>query len=284
MKKKVFYIVVCVMCIMLSGCTSSTVDEEDNVKNEDNKVTIEEVLLYDKDDITLVAKEYDDSYGVRNVKISIENNSEKDIRILPKECSVNDFMIDADMLVNIPAGEQLVEPLILPREELEKAKIENITNITVSFIIVHDNTDRSYTELASIDTSLFGEYTQVIDDSGIVMYDENDIKVVSKGIVDIIGGQALELYIENNTGETIQLIGDEIFVNGIKNGTESLSLIFKTEISPFKKAIGRISFQQEFLDNNKIESIENMNLNLKISNDLTGELISAVDKIFLEFE
>ncbi len=154
-------------------------------------------------------------------------------------------------------------------------------NISFDLAIIDPSTfmTLSESELISLDTNYVGTYTQEYDDSGTVIYDANDIKVVSKGIEsDNIFGQSLNFYIENNTDKTIIVQSDNVSVNGFM-----ITTLFSSTVLPSTKIIGSMTFLSASLDENGITEIENIEVNVIVIDESSFSRLYESNKIMLEF-
>ena len=66
----------------------------------------------------------------------------------------------------------------------------------------------------AIETSASATYTQTIDETGDVLYDENGVTVIAKIFTDSFLGHTVRLLIKNNTGKDILASADNVSVNG----------------------------------------------------------------------
>ena len=93
----------------VTNILDSDESEEVALETEDNNIreTVEEQVLLDQDDIkiTLKSLDFDGFYGPE-LKVLIENNSDKSIIVQTRDSSVNDIMIETMFSCNVAAGKK----------------------------------------------------------------------------------------------------------------------------------------------------------------------------------
>ncbi len=311
MKKILVMILAIIMCISLVGCSFSsdseaddnsgdkntgtvseqssstdqnedTEDDDGDEPQEDLPSAIEETVIYEKDGIKVTAKQIDhDGFMGPEVKMLFENNSDKDVIIQTRNCVINGYMIDTMMSVDVAAGKKANDGLTLMENDLQDAGIGKFTNISFDLAIIDPSSFQTLdeSEMISLDTSYTGIYTQEYDDSGTVIYDANNIKIVSKGIeVDDIFGQSLNLYIENNSDKAVVIQSDSVSVNGFM-----VSTIFSSTVLPSAKIIDEMTFMSSSLEENDITEIENIEVTVIVIDKASFGRLDESAPIILDF-
>lgn len=99
------------------------------------------------------------------------------------------------------------------------------------------------------------------NDAGTELYNQNGIKIVGKTVDEnSFWGTAILLYIENTSGENVEINVDNMSVDGFM-----LSPIFSTTVYNGKKAIDDITLLQSDLEENNITSIDQVELQFLLS-------------------
>ncbi|HKL99858.1 MAG TPA: hypothetical protein VJZ06_08125, partial [Mobilitalea sp.] len=260
------------------GEDTSSIDETD-IGND--KVTIKEQVLFDKEKIkiTAISMEEDIFLGP-NIKLMIENNGDTDVTVQARELSINGFMIEPVFSTEVAAGKKSNDSLAFYAEDLEASGIDKIASIELKFDIFSTETWDTLVEsdVIILETSIKGKYEQKYDTSGKSIYDDNNFKIIDKGldISDEIMGPQIRLYIENNSNEGITVQVRDVSINGFM-----IEPAFSREISPGKKANDGISFWD--LEESDIEEITDVELKFDIFNTESWETIVETDVIKLEY-
>ena len=247
--------------------------------------SIEEQVILDESDVKITAKELatDEYYGT-TVKILVENNSSDDINVSIENCSINGIMYDAYVGATVSAGKKSNEEIHFSGLNEDKI-IEEIKEIEFSFDIYNSDYDTIIeTGLITIETD--SNYKQKYDDSGEVIYDSNDIRVIAQGLADgedyyNEGGAELFVYIENNSSSSVYVNSDEFSINGFMIDGWLYELV-----KPGCVAYSRVSFSGDDLESEDIDgynAIEDITFDIEINDADSYSEIDKVDAITLEF-
>lgn len=283
MKKVLILLLVACFALSLAACGISSnldVQQPSNVEpgnqtqpvNQDDpsenaaptEVTITETVLMDESGIKITAKslKMDSLFGPQ-LKLLIENNSDKDWTVQCGNASVNGYMVDTTMSVDVAASKKANDELTFSSSSLELCGIENIADMEFSFRIVSFESwsDSWDSQIVQLKTSIADSYNYTYDDSGDLAYEGNDIKVTVKGMTEdsSIFGPSLIVYIENNSGKNITVQTRDVSVNGFMVDT-----IFSTDVTIGKHAIDTITFMDSDLEENEITSFEEVELSFHI--------------------
>lgn len=260
--------------------SASDNDVKDEAKNDD--ITIAETVLYDENDIKVTATGYEDSWTGPDIKLLIENNSDHNVDITDELLSVNGYMMSGGFYAEVAAGKKSNETLSIWSSELKQAGIETVADIQFYLSIVDpESYDTIATsELLTLSTSA-ADYTQPVDDSGDVLYDENGIRVICKGLKQnaIWDGDVVFL-IENNFGKTISVYAENVSVNGfmedvgmwsdLRDGTRIVDSMTLLDLSD--------------LELESTDEIESIVFNLRIVDEKDWDEIAVTDEITLTFD
>lgn len=249
---------------------------------EDN-VTVSETVLYDTDGIKVTATGYEDGWMGPEIKLLIENNSAQNVLVTSDSVSANGYMMPyAGFYADVAAGKKANDSLSVYSSELKQAGIETIAElqfyIQVSDADTWDSIAKS--DLITLNTSAAG-LEQPIDDSGDILYDTNDIKIVCKGLKqDIIWDGTIVFYIENNCGQPITVYAENVSVNGFMQ----LSGMWSDLRDGTMLVDGMSLLDLDDLEVDSIDDIENIEFNLRIINSDTWDEIDTTDVISLDFQ
>ena len=254
----------------------SSSDAESSSASTD--VTIEEQVLVDQNNIVITAKEYvSDSIWGDGVKVLIENNSDQDVSVGCEALIVNDYMITDLFSSSVAAGKKANETIYLSSSELNAAGIDVVGKIELYFHVYDASSYETIfdTDCATIQTSEYDNMDITPNDAGMELYNEGGIRIVGKTVDEnSFWGTAILLYCENTSGVNVGISVDDISVNGFM-----MSPLFSTTVYDGKKAIDDITIFSNDLEENGIESIDEIELKFHIYNADTYETIRDSDSI-----
>ena len=265
-----------------SGETNDTGTNNDS-GSSDEEVTIAETVLYEADGIKVTAKSLADGLLGTEVKLLIENDSSKNILITSSSVSANGYMMPtAALYAEVAAGKKANESLTLMSSELDQCGIETLAEMQFYLQIQDPETWETIktTDLITLATSATG-YTQPVDDSGDVLYNENGYKVVCKGLKqDIIWDGTVVFYMENNSNKAVSIYAENVSVNGFMQEVGLWS-----DLRPSTKMIDGMSMiDLSDLEITNIDEIKTIEFNLRIVDAETWEEIVTTDAMTLNFE
>lgn len=253
-----------------SNDTASPSSEEssDNLITTDDSmvsadITIEKQILVDQNDIVITAEKYvSDSFWGDGVKVLLENNSNKDVTVSCNALIVNDYMITDLFVSEIAAGKKANDTIYLSSSELEAAGIDTVGKIEIYFHVYdsssYDNIFDS--DCVTIQTSEYSNMDTTPNDAGSELYNEGGIRIIGKAVDEnSFWGTAVLLYCENNSGRNVGISVDDMSVNGFM-----MSPLFSTTVYDGKKSIDDITIFSTDLEENGIESIEEVELKFHI--------------------
>jgi len=252
-------------------------------KTATEDVTIEEMVLVDEAGVKITAKslEADNLFGA-DLKLLIENNSGKNLTFQCRNSSVNGYMVETLMSVDVADGKKANDTLTFSSSDLELCGIDTIADMEFSFHIFTSEDWETYldTALVQIKTSIADSYTYTYDDSGNVAYEGKDVKIVIKGLTkdSSIFGPGIVVYIENNSNENVTVQTRDVSINGFMVET-----IFSADVASGKRAIDTITFMETDLEENDITAIENVELFFHIFETDSWDAIVDTDVVKIDF-
>lgn len=262
--------------------------EEDSAKKDednktDGKTSIEEQVLMDKDSFKVTALSFvddDNSFMGPEMYFRFENNSDANVSFSMIDASVNGLMIEPTLFAEVAAGKQKEDYAILNNYFLEELGVDVIASIEFKFNISNSDTYETIlvSDMITIDTSAKDTFVQKYNDAGEVIFDSENIKIVSQGLTnDEINGPQIRLYIENNSNTIISLDVKDLSVNG-----NMADIYFSAYVLPGKKAVESISFAD--LAANGIDEIDNAEFYIDIYDPATWDTIVTTDTISLSLK
>ena len=235
----------------------------DSAASSNVTVTIDEQILVDQDNIVITAKEFvTDSIWGDGIKLLLENNSDKDVMVGCNALIVNDYMITDLFASEVATGKKANETIYLSSSQLNAAGIENVGKVEIYFHVYDSATyDNIFdAECVTIQTSEYANMDTTPNDAGSELYNEGGIRIVGKTVDEnSFWGTAILLYCENNSGKNVGISVDDMSINGFM-----MSPFFSTTVYDGKKSIDEITIFSSDLEENGIESIEEVELKFHI--------------------
>ena len=258
--------------------SSSDSGTESSDQNAAAEITIEEQVLFDQDGIKVTATAYEtDSIWGDDIKLLVENDSDQDIVVGCTALIVNNYMITDLFSATVAAGKKSNEKLSLSTTGLKAAGIDAVGLVEVYFHVYNADTwdDIFDTDCITIKTSAYDTMDTTVDDSGAELYNEGGIRIIGKTVdEDSFWGTAILLYIENNSGRNVGISVDDMSINGFM-----MTPLFSKTVYDGKMAYEDIDILSSELEENGIESIEEVELKFHIYDSDTYETITESDPI-----
>ena len=224
--------------------------------------TIVETVLFEDDNVRIIAESLDFKYNSPNLHLKFENNGDKTLSFVSGSIgysgnSVNGYMVDG-LYVNadVEPGKTALEEAYVSSDLLTILGIEKIKEIGIGFKITDsdyndyaqtgplylttsdaDGTDDGETYLKSIQnkqvTDLYGYTMEHLDESDFLQNDK--LKGISSCLItNKDGDQSLFLEVENISDKVLNLGVGDIVVNGVQLVSGSWT---NETINPGKKRI-----------------------------------------------
>ena len=193
------------------------------------------------------------------LNVSIENRSETDVTVQVRDACINGWMMDASFSASVAAGQKTEGAILFPASRMKRSGIEAIAELEFSLHILDQNRITFLDSgTVTIRTSAAGAYRPGFDDSGEELYNENGVRIISKGFSgdESVFGPGLVLFIENTTDRAITVqarnvrvnwsAADVIFSGDVLAGKRSAAAIIIKDVSLEK--IREMSFCLRILD------------------------------------
>lgn len=298
--KRMFTALIASAMLLLAGCSSGN-SEPTNVASvdtaasnvgevasegsesaaEENAVTLDETVIYDDNDIKITATGIkEDSFFGPELNLLIENNGTQNIVVQPDYCLVNGYMMYGLMSSDVAAGKKNNDTMVFSGSTLKACGIDQIADIRLRLTVSDSDSWMPLfkTDEITLQTSATDTYTQTYDDSGEVIYDTNGIKVVAKSVDDEFLGKGVVFYLENNTDRHVVVNGENISVNGYM-----MTDLFYADLASQSHAVDILTLLSSDLQNNAIDTIEEVDLTLRITDYDSYDNIDTTSPITLHF-
>lgn len=288
----------CMVLAIFAGCSASPSDSDDTKKpagnsssqNKDDdkdsdkddddskKVTVEETVIYDENDIKITIKSLSEGWGGSELKVLLENNTDKNIAFSADEFIINGITLSGFGYVEASAGKKANGTITFYNEQLELCGIETIATIVGvdAHIFDSESYDDLYETPFSITTSAGADYEQAIDDSGDVLLASDGVTVIYKGMGEGLMGKMVNLLVKNETGKDITVEAEDISVNDFTISSWLYNDVYSDTVRYCTLGIGTTQ-----LEENDIEKIEKICFTISVTDPETYDTIVESDEIEL---
>jgi len=260
---------------------SNTPDEQGDTSS--TEITITETVLYEANGVKVTATGYEDGWMGPEIKVVVENTSDKNLLVTTTSVSANGYMMPyASLYAEIAAGKKANESISLMNSEVEQSGIETIAELQF-FLQVQDPESwetLATSELITLTTSAAG-LEQPIDDAGDELYNANGIRIICKGLKqDIIWDGTVVFFMENKSGKDISVYAENVSVNGFMQDVGLWSDL--RDDTMLIDGMSMIDLSD--LEIESIDQIEEIEFNLRVVDAATWNDIVTTDVITLTFE
>lgn len=300
--KKLFILII--VALTLAGCTvpqDEALKEPTSVDTSANKADagsvsdetsgntvdavsgdVDESVILDEAGIKITVKSLDKSAWLGpELKLLIENNTDKNLTVQARNASVNGYMVSTSMSEDVAAGKKANGAITFSNTSIEGAGISTFADMEFSFHIIDEEWDTYLdTDIITVRTAAAETYTYTYDDSGDEIYNNNGIRIVSKGLNngDIFGKGAV-FYFYNGSDQPVTISDRDCSVNGFM-----LDPNLYVELMPGKHAVDDMDFWASDLEENEIIDITDIEFSLHISNSDTWDTVDDSAPIVLHFD
>ena len=259
--------------------TTATTPTTEPKKNEE--ITIVETVIYDDNGVKITVKGLTEGWTGPEVKVLVENSSDKNIVFSGSEYVVNGVTISGYAYIDVAAGKKTNSTISLNEDDLEIAGIQNIATIKGMDFHVFDSD--SYENMFDVPfvltTSIAEGYIQTIDDSGDVLFEEAGVTIIAKSLQENLLGYTVVLFVKNDTGKDVIINAENISVNGFTVSGWLYDNVYADSVR-----FCEILLYSSELGENEIESIESVTFTINIINPNTFERIAESGEIGITVE
>ena len=243
---------------------------------ENEETSIDEMVIYDANDIKITVKGLSESWTGPEIKVLVENNSEHNIVFSGSDFIVNGITVSGNAYIDVAAGKKSNDTISFYSSVLEAAGIKDFATIegVDTYIYDSDSYDDLYTVPFVIKTSIADSYVQEFDDSGDVLFEESGVKVVGKLLHEEFYGYTVVLFVKNDTGKEIIVSADDISVNGFTITAWMYDTVFADTVR-----FCELTIPESELEDNDITDVENITFTVEIVDPVSYDLIVSSGEI-----
>lgn len=259
--------------IQVQSSELETQSDEDGLET----VAADQVLL-DWSGLKITAKELTtDSIWGKGLKVLIENNSEQNLGVSCNALIVNDYMISDIFSKSVAAGKKSNDTIYLSSRQLRASGIDTIGEIELYFHIYDgDSYSGLYdSERVVIRTSEYEHMDTEILHEGTELLNQGGVRIVGKYVDETsFWGNAVLLYIENNSGKNIHVSCDDMSINGYM-----VTPFFSCTVYDGKKAVDDIGILSSDLEENDIKELKDFELKFRVRSDDSYQVMFESDAV-----
>lgn len=251
------------------------------INSFDKKPTVaEQKKIYDDSNLSVSVKGIDyNAVSGPQLQLTVENKTDKEIVVQSPYSIVNGYMITPELNNKIAAAKSVDCSLTLPYFKLAISNITSIKKIEFALRSVDSKTYNpvATTDLIAVETSANQDEEVECDESGQVAYDDNDIKIVFKGVnIDraYSDGAELMVYMYNGTDQKIAVRAKDVIVNGY-----TMTSAMNSTILPDKRAVDVVTIYKLDMEEHDIEEIDSIKVSFTIKDADNWETIDSTDMI-----
>lgn len=196
------------------------------------------------------------------LNVSIQNRSETEVTVQIRDASVNGYMTDTSFSATVAAGQEARDSILFLAFRMERSGIESIADMEFSFHILDRNRVTFLdSDPVTVRTPVADTYQYRFDDSGEELYNENGVRIVSKGFSGngSVFGPELLLFIENTTDRAITLQAKDVLVNG-----SAVDAIFSEDVLAGKRSVAAVTLLNTSLQDSGIGEIGDVKFSLHV--------------------
>jgi len=259
--KKTFLIIISfVLFLTFSSCSRTQNEDSVFVKESDESFDyrLDEAKLlntakFSNDDISITLDNilYEDL--VTWFSFNVKSNSEKPLKILVTDLSVNGIMYQNSLLEEIDVKASKNVYFEISNDWFFEFLIETIKELEFTVRILDENSEEiASSKILTATTDAPKKYIQQYNKSGTPVFEKDGALILSQGLNKSKMSDDFELvfYMENNTDSHFSVIADEIYIN-----EKSVLSSFIVSVGANKKATESMLFTQKELKDLKIEEI-----------------------------
>lgn len=209
-------------CLSLTGCRSESQKALKAAMDEANGYTtvdyvmddgtmLEQTVIYDKNKVLVTVLGITGNTADNELWIRVENQSNQEIHVNVNSETLNGWQVDGSVGFDVEKGKMEKNSLWLDTYTLENLQIPSVGSVTLTGEVYDNDYDQIGSFDAELKTSAYGQQTDDYDPSGLVLYDDHDIKLVYQGLFNQDYASYALFYVENNRTNDIWLEnGDEL--------------------------------------------------------------------------
>ena len=256
----------CTSCGKIKNKESVSVKESElysNFQLNETELTEENTFIYKDISVTLKGITYEDV--ITKFDFHIKNDSDKKVKIVSTDFSVNGLMCPDAMMIDVEAKTERDSFIQVSNGWFSEMNIETVQDFEY-VIRIYDENDNEISKSTVLKGSADApkDYKQKYDEEGFIIYNKGGITLSARELKKSKLSDDMELtfYVENNTNKSFNVMAEEVFVNGTPVDTT-----FVITVGANKKAVDSMLFQKKDLTEAKISEFEKVKASFRAIND-----------------
>lgn len=213
--------------------------------------------------VTLKGITYEDV--VTKFDFRIKNESDKKVKIVSTDFSINGLMCTDAMMTEVEAKSERDSFIQVSNEWFSEMNIETVSDFEYIIRILDEN-DNEIAKSESIkgNADAPGNYKQKYDEEGFVVYNKGGITFSARELKKskLSNDMELSFYVENNTNKGFNIMATEVYVNGTP-----IDPTFVITVGANKKAVDSMLFHEKDLTEGKISEFKTVKAKFKAIDD-----------------
>ena len=271
-KKIISVLLLAVLSVMCASCGNSVKNKESvSVKESElysnfqlSEAEILEENTFNHEDVTVTLKGITYEDVITKFDFHIKNDSDKKVKIVSTDFSVNGLMCPDSMMVDVEAKSECDNFIQVSNEWFSEMNIETVQDFEY-VIRIYDESDNEIFKSEVIKGSADApkDYEQKYDEEGFVIYNKGGITLSARELKKSKLSDDMELtfYVENNTEQMFNVMAEEVFVNGTP-----VDPTFVITVGAHKKAVDSMLFHEEDLADGKISEFKTVKASFRAIN------------------
>ena len=243
--------------------------------------TLDSTVIYDWEDVVVTVVGLEGETREPAVKILLENNSSANLYLSLDALVINGVYIDAYESIDASAGKKANGSIPISLEELERAGIETIATITFvnARLIDNDSFDTLGEVTCDLVTNVGADYEQEVDLSGQELANQDDVRILFKGLEKGDYDTNIVMLVENGTGSEIVVELVELKINGTP-----VENFMYSSVSAGSCRYLALDMLHSSLESEGIAEIQEISIQLQVMNHDTYQTVLTTEAISLELQ
>ena len=246
-----------------------------------DEITLAETVIYDDKGVKITVKGLTDGWTGPELKVLVENSTDKNIVFSGSEFVVNGVTISGSAYIDVAAGKKTNNTISMYGQDLEEAGIYSIATIQGMDFRVYDSD--TYVDMFDVPfalaTSIASQFVQEIDDSGDVLSEKAGVTIIAKKLSEDWLGYNVVLFVRNDTGKDVIINAENISVNGFTISGWLYDHVYTDSVR-----FCEIMISSSSLSENDIKKIESVTFTINIIDPDTYDRIAESDEIGIAVE
>ncbi|MBP5750944.1 MAG: DUF4878 domain-containing protein [Firmicutes bacterium] len=252
-------------------------DSDWSLGGEAVEYPISDTVLLDNDDVTVTVQGGGaDEWGNINFSVLCENKTDKDLTFRLEDLVVNGWYVGGSLYQDVAAGKSAVGDLDIWASDMETIGLENPDKVTAQVQVY--NEEEWWDDIYMVDEPVTFYPTELADsditvperpaasDEIVLADDDNFTMILVDNGTGEWGGFNIRAYIKNKTDKPIYVDWEDVSMNGFM-----IDPYCGMTIPAGQQAMNEISFAVNEMEEAGIETVENIEFTLQVSDDTTGE-------------